>query len=217
MTPKEFYEKLKKLLFADRDAWQQEAERAQADVLLFHKKYEDAMETVAALKETISVLKKQNKFSTAPKVNLVDVSGSFVEESFLRIKDLVGPNGMLLFKYGRDGMARVPLDAKYRLPATRADLEKMIIRGYDEDKKYAEDYYDCENYAVYMKGLIDHEFLSNCIGVVVDWASRPGAHAYNLAMLADGTILVIEPQNAKIYSLTEKSAQYSLLAGVFLF
>jgi hypothetical protein len=60
---------------------------------------------------------------------------------------------------------------------------------------YRPERFDCEDYAALYKVL--HAFVLgvNAIGIVVDWT---GGHSYNIVILSDGTVKLIEPQNGKV-------------------
>lgn len=158
-----------------------------------------------------------------PAVNLVERNGPWVQDQLKALMGKSRSDGTPLFNFEprpfwlehEYKLHRVTLDGKYQLPSTLADLETMLRWGYDEDRAYATEWYDCENYAIYLKGMVDRSFLSNCVGLVVDFGT---AHAYNLAMLADGSLYVIEPQGLQVWKLEERplASLYGLSWGVFL-
>lgn len=60
---------------------------------------------------------------------------------------------------------------------------------------YRPERFDCEDYASLYKVM--HAFVLgvNAVGIVIDWT---GGHAYNIVILSDGEVKLIEPQNGKV-------------------
>lgn len=60
---------------------------------------------------------------------------------------------------------------------------------------YRPERFDCEDFAALYKVM--HAFVLgvNAVGIVVDWT---GGHAYNIVIMSDGSVNLVEPQNGKV-------------------
>ena len=70
---------------------------------------------------------------------------------------------------------------------------------------------DCDDFAIWMKGLVAANFGLNYFGVVFG-NSPPGYHAWNI-LRADNGLLQLEPQTGKLFELSERGyyPEYILL------
>lgn len=154
-----------------------------------------------------------------PLWRIVERDAAFVEAAYRSYIGKAGRDRRLLFNYQnarvatdkRDGMLRHPLDAVYNLPVTGEDLRQLVAwaRAKDERPWKAEGY-DCDDRAFHLKAMLSY-YLEVNIGIVLEYNA---AHIFNIAVTADGKAWVVEPEDAKVYSMEEKP--YPLLTGVIL-
>lgn len=160
-------------------------------------------------------------FLPPPDVLLEDRSAEFVEAAYRSHVGEVARNGMLLFAYqnvrvetdARNGMLRHPLDAVYRLPTTLEDLQTMVAWARELDTRpWKHEAWDCDDRAERLTSNIKYYLNSNALGTVIDYHA---AHVFNIAMLADGTVYLVEPEDIppSIYPLERQ--KYPMLTGAF--
>ena len=102
-----------------------------------------------------------------------------------------------------------PLDGKY-VTANKDVWRLLVAWDWVNTRKYLEDFWDCEDYAILFKGRSVYYFGLNSCAVVIDYSS---GHAYNLIVYPDGEAEIFEPQddlfipvigrNIKLYGLQE--------------
>lgn len=110
-----------------------------------------------------------------------------------------------------DGVRRIPLDADYEC-AWRPDVQHYLAHSWGDEFEYVRDAYDCENFALRLKGLADRHGFNN-IGVVIDWSS---SHAYNIAVYpGNNSPDLIEPQSDTMLD-PDDGDMYDLDHGVVL-
>ena len=103
-------------------------------------------------------------------------------------------------------------DSVYVMP-TEKELKEILFRSKVDSYKYTKNIQDCDDYALFLhtdvilyryenfkKGKIDKDQLySWAFGQIWYKDSRIGYHAINICITRDKGVLLIEPQNDKIF------------------
>ena len=89
------------------------------------------------------------------------------------------------------GVLRIYLDNKYWV-CSETDFNRVVAPDPTDEKRYAADRFDCDNFSFTFKARIGRQFGINAVGVVIDSSSE---HAYNLVVFLDGTAKIFEPQS----------------------
>jgi len=116
-----------------------------------------------------------------------------------------------LDKMGLD-IIRLPLDAKYKL-TNRSNFLNVIAYDWIDSKKYVAEVFDCENFAIAFKSHCDEYFGLNQVGIVIDYES---GHGYNLVVLSDGTVWVLEPQSDGLVVWNSRVTVFYALEGAYV-
>jgi len=107
----------------------------------------------------------------------------------------------------------MPLDAKY-YTVSLEDFEKIIEWDKTNRHKYFMDRFDCDKYAMYLKGNIAWFFGINAVAVVLDYSS---GHAYNLLFPYDvDRPLILEPQTDQIIEVEGRDKRYYALEDYYV-
>ena len=109
-----------------------------------------------------------------------------------------------------NGVSRTPLDNKY-WTCSEADFNKIVAHDPTDDKGYAADRFDCDNFSFTFKARVGRQYGINAIGVVIDYSS---AHAYNVVVFLDGTAKIFEPQSDEWPALG--SGNYKFESGLVI-
>ena len=104
------------------------------------------------------------------------------------------------------------LDGRY-FCTTEEDFLNVVAWDWTDSYTYRSDTWDCDKFAVRFKSQCDLHFGLNSVGIVIDYAS---GHAYNLAVLSDGNIMLLEPQSDQIFCWTLRPKQFYSLTGAFV-
>ena len=126
---------------------------------------------------------------------LPDVGHTRVESSF--IEDAVNAHAQ---DHGIDtDIDWVWLDKHYFAPHTLV-TDAARLTGV---LPYRPERFDCEDFAALYKVM--HAFVLgvNSVGIVVDWT---GGHAYNVVIMSDGAVNLVEPQNGEVIQPGEKDS-----------
>ena len=108
------------------------------------------------------------------------------------------------------GITRVALDNKYWV-CSETDFGKVVDHDPTDEKRYAADQFDCDNFSFTFKARVGRQFGINSVGVVIDHSS---AHAYSLVVFLDGTAKIFEPQNDQWPSIGDRN--YKLQSGLII-
>jgi len=99
------------------------------------------------------------------------------------------------------------------------DLEtfKRIIEwDWTDTRKYLDDVFDCDKFAMYFKSRMAIDFHINAIGIVLDNSSE---HAYNLVILKDAQgvkYYLYEPQKDSIFTYENRDIRFYRMAYYYL-
>ena len=96
-------------------------------------------------------------------------------------------------------IVRLTLDPKYRL-TNETNIRKILDWLTTDGFEYVRTWFDCENFAFHTKSETDLYFHINSIGLVIDYAA---GHSYNVVVLANGTVKIIEPQSDGMWKWSE--------------
>ena len=91
----------------------------------------------------------------------------------------------------------VPLDDVYYCVNEFTALE-ILKKSRIDKKRYANDRYDCDDYAFALKGEIGRRYSLNSVGLIIDYS---GHHAYNCMIVSDfgkPKVIYIEPQTDEV-------------------
>ena len=83
------------------------------------------------------------------------------------------------------------LDGKY-WTCSLDDLKRILEWDWTDQRKWASDRFDCDDFAFMFRARMAWFFGINAIAFVDDYSA---AHAYNIMVMPDGTLRGIEPQN----------------------
>lgn len=107
-------------------------------------------------------------------------------------------------------------DKKYR-SCSLEWLRRVMEDDWSNAVLPQDDYQDCDDYALAFKVFLANRYRLTAVGYVHDESSW---HAYNVAVLADGSVVWIEPQEDRIVSLGDWNeglkAGYALERGLIL-
>jgi hypothetical protein len=109
-------------------------------------------------------------------------------------------------------VVRLPLDGQYRL-TDQNNFLNIVSWDWIDSRQYVTDVFDCENYAIAFKSRIDEYFGLNQVGIVIDYKSM---HGYNLVVFPDANVMLLEPQNDKLFIWTSRSLVFYALEGAFV-
>lgn len=110
------------------------------------------------------------------------------------------------------GIIRLPLDGTYRL-TNQSNFLNIVAWDWLDALPYISERFDCENFAIAFKSIVDLHFKLNQVGIVIDYQS---GHAYNLVVYPDGNISVFEPQFDGLYLWSERITKFYSLSGAFV-
>lgn len=91
-------------------------------------------------------------------------------------------------------------DRNVRCFKTLKDLYRFLQYSKLNTIRYVAEYWDCDDFAQALKAQAHRHYRINGIGYVIDHAA---GHAYNLAVLGDGQLVVIEPQSDRVFKFEE--------------
>ncbi len=131
-------------------------------------------------------------------VNTAEMSPDYVEMMLRKL-----PN----YRY------RLPLDGKY-YSTDKETFKKIVEWDWSDTRRYVEDRFDCDKFAMYFKSRVSIDFGVNTVGVIFDYDS---GHAYNVVILTDvNEPLLFEPQNDLLFKVSERNTNIYALAGNYI-
>ena len=93
----------------------------------------------------------------------------------------------------------------------RGGFAEVVAHDPTDEKRYAADQFDCDNFSFNFKARIGRQYGINSVGVVIDHSS---GHAYSLVVFLDGTARIFEPQNDQWPNLGDPN--YKLQSGLII-
>ena len=110
------------------------------------------------------------------------------------------------------GIIRIPLDGKYYL-TNQSNFLNIVAWDWTDKIDYLKERFDCENFAILFKAMVDLYFHLNQVAIVIDYKS---GHGYNLVFYPDGTKQVLEPQSDGLYIWTKRCETFYSLQGAIV-
>jgi len=107
------------------------------------------------------------------------------------------------------GIIRLGLDANYYL-TDQTNFLNIVAWDWTDRLPYIKEKFDCENFAILFKAVVDLYFELNQVAIVVDYKS---GHGYNLVIFPNGKVIVFEPQSDGLYLWTKRPEQFYSLQG----
>lgn len=104
------------------------------------------------------------------------------------------------------------MDGRY-FCTSEEDFLNVVAWDWTDSYTYKRDTWDCDKFAVRFKSQCDLHFGLNSVGIVIDYKS---GHAYNLVVLDEGNIMLVEPQSDQIFCWTLRPKQFYSLEGAFV-
>ena len=150
---------------------------------------------LADAKETITQLERLVPRPAPPKIEYV------WERDTTWIQQCLGNIGL--------GIIRLPLDGTYYL-TNQSNFLNIVAWDWTDKFPYIAEKFDCENFAILFKAMVDLHFELNQVAVIVDYKS---GHGYNLVVYPDGNMSVLEPQNDGLYVWTKRCKDFYSLQG----
>lgn len=112
-------------------------------------------------------------------------------------------------------LSYVPSDRVYRVTDQNSMVNVILAQDWVHRLQYIPEYFDCDDFALAFKVLTAKLTFEVVVGLVYDWSSM---HAYNIAVFPTGNIMLIEPQTASIFNISQRNlSQYALKDGIILF
>jgi len=83
------------------------------------------------------------------------------------------------------------------------ELIKMIVDADLGDKEdYETEYYDCDDFAFRLMGILHCDRQAASMPIFITWVQMPeGGHAVLSYINEDGVVMIIEPQNDRMFSV----------------
>ena len=153
---------------------------------------------LADAKETIRQLELLVPRPTPPKIDYV------VEKDTAWVQQVIDSMGLEII--------RLPLDAAYYL-TNESNFLNIVAWDWTDRIDYLKERFDCENFAILFKAIVDLYFHLNQVAVVIDYKS---GHGYNLVIFPNGKVMVMEPQSDGLYVWTRRPEQFYSLQGAIV-
>ena len=176
---------------------------------VYKRKYEATLETLVHCnqragelqleledaKEVIRQLELLVPRPTPPKVDLIAQKDTVFIQQVLNKMNL--------------GIVRLPLDQTYYL-TNQSNFLNIIAWDWTDRIDYLKEKFDCENFAILFKAVVDLYFNLNQVAIIIDYKS---GHGYNLVIYPDGNASVLEPQSDGLYVWTKRCQTFYSLEG----
>jgi hypothetical protein len=121
------------------------------------------------------------------------------------IKSVLIENKVLSDANHEDGLTQaIQLDNQYWVTDMNNVLN-VISYNWVDKKTYIPEKHDCDNFAIMFYATAVEDFQLNSIGIVIDWSS---GHAYNLIVLSNRQVLLLEPQSDTYFFPPYRDVQY---------
>lgn len=154
---------------------------------------------LANAEETIRQLELMVPYPTPPKIDLISQTTSAFIQQVLDSMNM--------------GIVRLPLDATYYM-TNQSNFLNIVAWDWTDRVNYIKEKFDCENFAILFKAIVDLYFNLNQVAVIIDYQS---GHGYNLVIYPNGKAQVLEPQSDALYVWTKRpEAFYSLKGAIAL-
>jgi len=108
-------------------------------------------------------------------------------------------------------IVRLPLDMTYRF-TNHSNMLNIVAWDATDTIKYIRERFDCENFALLFKVLVDLHFGLNQVAVILDYISK---HSYDLILYPNEKHMVCEPQSDHLSLWTERLTNFYSMRGAF--
>lgn len=95
-------------------------------------------------------------------------------------------------------------------------FKKIVEWDWTDTRKYIDDTFDCDKFAMYFKSRMAIDFGINAIGVILDYSV---GHAYNLVILKDAQGVkwyLYEPQNDNMFTYEQRDQNLYAMKQFYL-
>lgn len=123
------------------------------------------------------------------------------ERNTVWIQEQITSMGLLILRH--------PLDIAYRL-TDQSNMLNIVAWDTTDQIEYVRERFDCENFIILFKALVDLYFRLNQVAIIMDYVSR---HSYGLIFYPDGNHQVCEPQSDGLYLWTERLEKFYSMKG----
>ena len=106
-------------------------------------------------------------------------------------------------------IVRAPLDMEYEL-TDHGNMLNIVAWDATDKIKYVREKFDCENFAILFKAVIDLIFHLNQVALIIDYISK---HSYDLILFPNEKHMVCEPQSDGLYLWTERLTKFYSMKG----
>jgi len=150
------------------------------------------MELITKLNEVVATLRNLSPHPAPPEISyIVEKDSLWVQECLFMLEPSI---------------IRLPLDGKYYL-TNQSNFLNIIAWHWVDSREWVKDKFDCENFAITLKADVDWYFGLNQVGIVIDYKA---GHGYNLVVFPDGKVMLLEPQNDRMFVWPNLSSLYVL-------
>lgn len=112
-------------------------------------------------------------------------------------------------------LSYVPSDARYKITDQNTFINTILADDWVHTLQYIPEYFDCDDFALTFKVVTAKLVFNITVALIYDWSA---GHAYNMAIFPTGNLMLIEPQTATIFSLSQRNQSlYTLKEGMILF
>jgi hypothetical protein len=108
-------------------------------------------------------------------------------------------------------IVRLPLDTQYRL-TNHSNMLNIVAWDTTDQIQYIRERFDCENFAILFKAIVDLYFGLNQVALILDYISK---HSYNLILYPNEKHEVCEPQSDGLYLWTRRIEDFYSMRGAF--
>jgi len=109
-------------------------------------------------------------------------------------------------------IVRLPLDQTYYL-TDQSNFLNIISWDWTDRIDYLKERFDCENFAILFKSIVDLYFNLNQVALVIDYKA---GHAYNLVIYPNGNVMLLEPQSDVMWAWNVRPNVYTLEGAIVL-
>ena len=106
-------------------------------------------------------------------------------------------------------ICRVPLDMEYRL-TNQSNMNNIVAWDATDQIRYIREKFDCENFAILFKAMVDLYFHLNQVAIIMDYISH---HSYNLILYPNCKHQICEAQSDGLYLWTKRITDFYSMKG----
>ena len=178
--------------------YKQKYERCSENFALCDKDKQWLIEQLSQRDELIRQLKLLVPREPPPEITYI------VEKDTVWVQRVIDSMGM--------GIIRLPLDIQYRL-TNHSNMLNIVAWDTTDKIKYIKEKFDCENFAILFKAIVDLYFHLNQVALIIDYVSK---HSYNLILYPNGKHQVCEPKSDGLYLWTDRLTNFYSMKGAIV-